>query len=105
MPFFHTPIQLAILLQGAELYGWIISVALICAGLLTLFFVINKRFVKILCACGMEVSVWLLVRAIWGKDSLPAQILCYVTAAAAIVLTLAIVSRIDWSNLGPKKYQ
>lgn len=100
-----SPMQNALLLHGASLYTHIIVTAVICAVFLVLFFLINKRFVKIMCACGIEVFVWLLVRALWGKDSIAAQILCYVTAAAVIVLTLAIVNRIDWSNMGPKKYK
>jgi hypothetical protein len=93
----QNPTQL-ILLQGASLYTHIALTAVICIGLLILFFAINKRFVKLFCACGIEVAVWLMVRAIWGKDSLGSQILCYVTAVAVIALTLAIVNRINWNS-------
>ena len=93
----QTPVS-SILLHGAALVSHIVITALICIGLLVLFFAINKRFVKVFCACVIEVMIWLLVRAIWGKDSLGAQILCYITAAAAIVLTLSIVNRIDWNS-------
>lgn len=97
------PMQLTVL-HGKNMYIHLIATALVCAALIAAFFLINKRFVKIVCACGIEVMIWLAARAVWGKDSLPAQILCYITAAAVIIVTIAIVNRIDWSNMGPKKY-
>ena len=97
------PLQLTVL-HGKNLYIHLIATLVVCAVLMVLFFLINKRFVKILCVCAVEVMIWLATRAVWGKDSIPAQILCYITAAAAIVITIAIVNRIDWSNMGPKKY-
>ena len=93
----QNPTQL-ILLHGASLYTHIALTAVICIGLIILFFAFNKRFVKLFCACSIETFIWLMVRAIWGKDSLAAQILCYVTAAAVIVMTLAVVNRINWNS-------
>ena len=87
-----------ILLHGAALYTHIALTVLVWIGLLVLFFLINKRFVKLFCACLIEVTAWLMVRAIWGKESIAAQILCYVTAVAVIFMTLAVVNRINWNS-------
>ena len=73
---------------------------LICfAACIVLMFLLNKRFFKIAFACGAEVSLWLACKTLFGKESIITQIFTWFTAAAAIILVIAIVNRINWSAL------
>ncbi len=64
--------------------------------LLMLFF--RKRFLRILCACISETMLFLACIAFFGDSSIITWIMRWITAAAACVLTVAIVNRINWKQ-------
>lgn len=83
--------------------GTLITELALCAILLVLLFLFKQRFLKMICACGAEICLWLACKMAFGTDSLITQIMTWVTALAAIVIVIAIVNHIDWSNLRGKK--
>ncbi len=79
-----------------------IAELVIAALLFALLFVFRKRFLRLSCICGTVICLFLACKQYFGPDSILTQIMCWVTAAAACVLTVAIVNRIDWSALRGK---
>ena len=72
---------------------------ILAALLLTLAFLFRTRFLKILFSCGTEICLFLVCRSVFGPDSIITQIMCWVTAAVACLMTVSIVSRINWGSL------
>ncbi len=62
-------------------------------------FLMRKRILRIFCACAAEICLFLAVKIIFGEDSVITFIMCWITAAVACIVTIAIVNRIDWGNL------
>ena len=80
-------------------YSSLITQLISFVACIILMFLLNKRFFKIAFACGAEVSLWLACKTVFGKESIITQIFTWFTAAAAIILVIAIVNRINWSGL------
>jgi hypothetical protein len=81
-----------------------IITCLAIAGLLIIpMLIFRQRIVKILCACSIEVCLFLACRLYFGYDSIVTQIMCWFTAAVACIVTVAIVNRINWGNLRGKR--
>ena len=73
---------------------------LILAVLLTVVvFWSRSRSVKIFCACGAEVFLFLACKMAFGSDALVTQIMCWLTAAVVCILTVGVVNRINWNEL------
>ncbi|MBE6557870.1 MAG: hypothetical protein E7661_02510 [Ruminococcaceae bacterium] len=83
--------------------GTLIVELLIFALLVALIFMFKHRFMKIICACGAEVCLWLTSKMAFGSDALISQILTWITALVAIIVVITVVNRIDWSNLRGKR--
>lgn len=77
-----------------------LAVALVFFVVMLIF---RRRVIKILCACGTEICLFLACRHFFGSDSIITQIMCWFTAAAACILTVVIVNRINWGNLRGKR--
>lgn len=97
----HT--SLSIPAEGFSL-GTLIVELVICVLLIVLLFFFRRRFLKMLCACGAEICLWLACKMAFGADALISQIMTWVTALAAIIMVISIVNRIDWSNLRGKNH-
>ena len=81
-----------------------IITCLAIAGLLIIpMLIFRQRIVKILCSCGIEVFLFLACRLYFGSESIVTQIMCWITAAVACIVTVAIVNRINWGNLRGKR--
>lgn len=81
-----------------------IITCLVISGLLIIpMLIFRQRIVKILCACSIEVCLFLACRLYFGSESVVTQIMCWVTAAVACIVTVAIVNRINWGNLRGKR--
>lgn len=77
---------------------------LILAGLLLIpMLILRQRIVKILCSCTIEVCLFIACRLYFGSESIVTQIMCWLTAAVACIITVAIVNRINWGNLRGKR--
>ncbi len=83
--------------------GVVIAELCIAFLLLMVMLIFRKRIVKILCACGAEVCLFLACKLFFGADSIITQIMCWFTAAVACIVTVAIVNRINWGNLRGKR--
>lgn len=83
-------------------WGILITEIVIAVLLLTFMFIFRRRFLKILCGCGAEVCLFLSCKLAFGPDALLTQIMCWITAAAACIITVSIVNRINWSKLQAK---
>lgn len=70
--------------------------AVLCIVLLLVF---RKRILKVLFACASEVCLFLACKHFFGDGALLTEVMRWITAAAACILTLAIVNRINWNNL------
>lgn len=69
------------------------------AVLVVLLILFRKRFLKIICACGAEICLFLACKLFFGEESVFTVIMQWITAAAACIVTVAIVNRINWSNM------
>lgn len=83
-------------------WGTLITEIVIAVLLLTFMFIFRRRFLKILCGCGAEVCLFLSCKLAFGPDALLTQIMCWITAAVACIITVSIVNRINWSKLQAK---
>ena len=83
--------------------GTFITELVICALLVALVFLFKHRFMKIACACGAEVCLWLAIKMAFGSEAVISQIFTWLTALVAIIIMVTIVNRIDWSNLRGKR--
>ena len=79
--------------------GMIIAELAIAFLLIILMLIFRRRILKILCGCGAEICLFLACKLFFGSDSIITQIMCWFTAAVACIVTVAIVNRINWSNL------
>ncbi len=87
-------------LPAEEIPMGILITELVIALLLIVFmFLFRRRFLKIFCACGTVICLFLACKLAFGSDSLVTDIMRWITAAAACILTVSIVNRINWSNL------
>ncbi|MBE6585512.1 MAG: hypothetical protein E7645_03175 [Ruminococcaceae bacterium] len=93
----------ALAIEGFSVATLIIEL-IICILFVILLFLFRPRFLKIICACGAEVCLWLACKMSFGPDAIITQIFTWITAAAAIIMMIAIVNRIDWSDLRGKKH-
>ncbi len=82
--------------------GTLITELVIAVLLLSFMFIFRKRFLKVLCGCGSEVCLFLACKLAFGPDALLTQIMCWITAAVACIITVSIVNRINWSKLQAK---
>ena len=83
--------------------GKIITCLLIAGLLIVPMLIFRQRIAKILCSCSIEVCLFLACRLYFGYDSIVTQIMCWITAAVACIVTVAIVNRINWGNLRGKR--
>lgn len=83
--------------------GVVIVELIIAFVLLVAMLVFRRRSVKLLCACGAEIFLFLACKLFFGSDSIITQIMCWITAAVACIITVAIVSAINWGNLRSKR--
>ena len=97
----NTPVPRAI---PSEEIPWGILIAELVVALLLLvcMFLFRRRFLKIFCACGTVICLFLACKLAFGSDSLITNVMRWITAAAACILTVSIVNRINWSNLRGK---
>ena len=79
--------------------GTLITELVLAALLLGLVFFFRRRFMKILCGCGSEVCLFLACKLAFGSDAIITQIMCWLTAMVACIITVAVVNRIDWGKL------
>ena len=78
----------------------VVITELVLAALLTVtLFLVPHKLLKVLCACGAEVCLFLACKATFGPDSIITQIMCWLTAAVACIVTVSIVNSINWSEL------
>ena len=91
------------LAEGFSL-GTLITELVICILLLVLLFFFRQRFMKMLCACGAEICLWLACKMAFGEDAILSQIMTWITAFAAIIIVISVVNHIDWSNLRGKRH-
>ncbi len=91
------------LAEGFSL-GTLITELVICVLLIVLLFFFRKRFMKMLCACGAEICLWLACKMAFGENALLSQIMTWITALAAIIIVISVVNHIDWSNLRGKRH-
>ena len=80
----------------------LIAELVICFVLIVLLFLFKQRFLKMLCACGAEICLWLSCKMAFGEHAIITQIMTWITALASIIIVIAVVNRIDWSNLRGK---
>ena len=83
--------------------GIVITKLAIAFVLLVIMLLFRLRIVKILCAYGAEICLFLACKLFFGEDSIITQIMCWVTAAVACIVTVAIVNRINWGNIRGKR--
>jgi hypothetical protein len=79
--------------------GKIIACLAVAFVLLIPMLFLRQRIVKILCSCSVEVCLFIACRLYFGSDSIVTQIMCWLTAAVACIITVAIVNRINWNEL------
>ncbi len=75
--------------------------SLVAAVMLLVFALLfRKRLLKILCLCGVEICLFLACKEAFGSEALITDIMRWVTATVACIVTVSIVNRIDWSSVG-----
>ncbi|MBQ9162491.1 MAG: hypothetical protein IJX74_04365 [Clostridia bacterium] len=79
--------------------GHLIAQILFLVAFTLFLFSFKRKFFKIVCACAIEVTLWLMLKNLFGPEAIITQIFTWFTAAAAIILMIAIVNRINWSAL------
>lgn len=99
----HEPAPTSFPAEGFSL-GTLITELVICVLLLVLLFFFRQRFMKLLCACGAEICLWLACKMAFGETAILSQIMTWITALAAIIIVISVVNHIDWSNIRGKKY-
>ncbi len=91
-----------VMADGANI-GVVVVELILAAVLLALLFVVRKRFLRILFAAGVEICLYLACKLYFGEKNILTMVMCWVTAAVACAVTVAIVNRIDWSHLRGKR--
>lgn len=79
--------------------GSLVAQILFLIAFVLFLFSFKRRFFKIVCACAIEVTLWTMLKNLFGPDAIISQIFTWFTAAAVIILMIAIVNRINWSAL------
>ena len=100
---FNQEMSRSILAEGFSL-GTLITELIICCLLIVLIFFFKHSFLEVLCVCGAEICLWLACKMAFGTEAIITQIMTWFTALVAIIIVIAIVNRIDWSNLRGKKH-
>ena len=83
--------------------AFLLTEAVLCVLFLILAIVIRKRFVRLVCLSGIEVCAWLACKMIFGEEFILTTIMTWVTAALTLLITIAIVNRIDCGSLRGKR--
>lgn len=90
-------------LPAAEIPLGILIAELVAAVLLLVFtFLFRRRFLKIICICGSEVCLFLACKLVFGSEAWITDVMRWITAAVACIVTVSIVNRINWSDLRDK---
>ncbi len=97
------PESRTILTDEASL-GMVICEVVIALLLLVLMFMLRGRFLKLMCACGAEIGLFLACKTFFGNDALLTKIMCWITAAVACIVTVSVVNRINWKNLRSRQH-
>ncbi len=84
-------------------WGKIITELVIAFALLVIMLIVRRRSLKIMCACGAEICLFLACKLFFGSESIITRIMCWFTAAVACIITVAVVSAINWGNLRGKR--
>lgn len=79
--------------------GVVITELVLAVLLLVAMLLVPKRFLKLICACGSVICLFLACKMAFGPQSIITQIMCWITAAAVCILTVSIVNHINWSEL------
>ena len=88
-------------LPSEEIPWTILILELAAAFLLLVFaFLFRRRFLKVLCLCGTEICLFLACKQAFGSDALITDVMRWFTAAVACIVTVSIVNRINWKNVG-----
>ena len=98
MALLNTPAPRAIPSENIP-WGLLIAELVIAVLLLVFTFLFRRRFLKIICICGTEVCLFLACKLVFGPDSLVTEIMRWITAAVACVVTVSIVNRINWNDI------
>lgn len=83
-------------------WSLLITELVIAALLFVLTFLVRQRFLKILCLCGTEVCLFLACKMAFGGEALITEIMRWITAAVACIITISIVNRIHWGDFRGK---
>ena len=91
------------ILPSDEIPWTVLIIELVSAALLlVLAFLLRRRFLKIICLCGMEVCLFLACKMAFGPESWVTTAMRWVTAAVACIVTVSIVNRINWNEIRTK---
>ena len=82
--------------------GILIAELVVAVLLLILTFLFRRQFLKILCICGAEVCLFLACKLAFGPEAWITNVMRWITAAVACIITVSIVNRINWSDLRDK---
>lgn len=77
----------------------VLSELVIALALFVIMLMVRHSSVKVLCACGVEICLFLACRFFFGSDSIITQIMCWITAAVACIVTVALVNAINWGRI------
>ncbi len=83
--------------------GLVLTNILLAGLFIGVMFLVRKRSFRLFCICAAEICLFFACKLFFGDDSIITFIMCWVTTAVACIATVAIVNRIDWSNLRGKK--
>lgn len=83
--------------------GTVITLLVAALCLVVFMCLTRSRGLKIFCGGGAEICLFYAVKLYCGSDSIITQIMCWLTAAVVCIVTVAIVNRINWSNLRGKR--
>ncbi len=76
----------------------VIAEVILAVLFFVLMFFFRHRFLRILSACLSEICLFMACVAFFGDHSLITWIMRWITAAAACVLTVAVVNRVNWKQ-------
>ena len=88
-------------LPEEELSRPLLIASLVAAVMLLVFaFLFRRRILKILFLCGTEIFLFLACKEAFGSEALITDIMRWITATVACIVTVSIVNHIDWSSVG-----
>jgi hypothetical protein len=79
---------------------FLIASLLAAAILLISAFLFRRRFLKVLFLCGTEICLFLACKEAFGSEAFITDVMRWVTALVACIVTVSIVNHIDWSGVG-----